>query len=162
MDTCVYMYKQYNKFDIHLLNGYARKSQVKLLEKILETIYHDILIYKRHTARKVDFWPDCKAIPAYGMMVSVCLSVRPSVRPTTTFWLTFALKFWNLLNAIWPSRLYFWVRCRSAAVAFDQHHNVTDMETFFYLSTGAQVILLWGHWNTKKRISDYFQIDTPF
>ena len=25
------------------------------------------------------YWPDCKAIPAYGLMMSVCLSVRPSV-----------------------------------------------------------------------------------
>ena len=25
------------------------------------------------------FWPDCKAIPAYGLMMSVCLSVCPSV-----------------------------------------------------------------------------------
>ena len=46
------------------------------------------------------FWPDCKAIPAYGLMTSVCLSVRPSVN----IWLTFALKFWNLLcNPAIPS-----------------------------------------------------------
>ena len=25
------------------------------------------------------FWPDCKAIPVYGLVMSVCLSVRPSV-----------------------------------------------------------------------------------
>ena len=41
---------------------------------------------------KVFFWPDCKAIPAYGLMVSVCLSVCLSVR-LSTFWLTFAFKF---------------------------------------------------------------------
>ena len=69
------------------------------------------------------FWPDCKAIPAYGLMMSVCLSVRPSVR-LSTFWLTSAFKFvlgrinhyrldtlhwnrpwWDLLNcdlSLWP------------------------------------------------------------
>ena len=30
--------------------------------------------------KSVNIWPDCKAIPAYGLMMSVCLSVRPSVR----------------------------------------------------------------------------------
>ena len=45
------------------------------------------------------FWPDCKAILAYGLMISICLSVRLS-----TFWLTFAFKFWNLLcNPAIPS-----------------------------------------------------------
>ena len=42
------------------------------------------------------FWPDCKAIPAYGLMMSVCLSVLPSVRLSvclSTFWLTSAFKF---------------------------------------------------------------------
>ena len=42
------------------------------------------------------FWPDCKAIPAYGLMMSVRPSVRPSVRLSvrlSTFWLTFAFKF---------------------------------------------------------------------
>ena len=65
------------------------------------------------------FWPDCKAIPAYGLILSVCLSVRLS-----TFWLTSAFKFvlgsinqyrldtlhgnkpwWDLLNcdlSLWP------------------------------------------------------------
>ena len=38
------------------------------------------------------FWPDCKAIPAYGLMMSVCPSVRLSVCPST-FWLTSAFKF---------------------------------------------------------------------
>ena len=46
------------------------------------------------------FWPDCKAIPAYGLMMSACLSVRLSV----DIWLTFAFKFWNLLcNPATPS-----------------------------------------------------------
>ena len=31
------------------------------------------------------FWRDCKAIPAYGLMMSVCQSVCPSVR-LSTFW----------------------------------------------------------------------------
>ena len=42
------------------------------------------------------FWPDCKAIPAYGLMMSVCLSVRSPVCLSvclSTFWLTSALKF---------------------------------------------------------------------
>ena len=72
-------------------------------------------------------WPDCKAIPAYGLMMSVCLSVRPSVRLSvrlSTFWLTSVFKFilghinqyrldtlhgnrpwWDLLNcdlSLWP------------------------------------------------------------
>ena len=37
------------------------------------------------------FWPDCKAIPAYGLMMSVCLSVCPSVR-LSTFWLLAGLQ----------------------------------------------------------------------
>ena len=74
-----------------------------------------------------NFWPDCKAIPAYGLMMSVCLSVClsvcPSVRPST-FWLTSVFKlvlghinqyrlntlhgnrpWWDLLNctlSLWP------------------------------------------------------------
>ena len=38
--------------------------------------------------KDTNFWPDCKEIPAYGLMMSVCLSVRLS-----TFWLTSAFKF---------------------------------------------------------------------
>ena len=37
-----------------------------------------------HFSLQSHFWPDCKAIPAYGLMMSVCLS---------TFWLTSAFKF---------------------------------------------------------------------
>ena len=49
------------------------------------------------------FWPDCKAIPAYGLMMSVCPSVSLSVS-LSTFWLTFAFIFWNLLcNPAIPS-----------------------------------------------------------
>ena len=35
------------------------------------------------------YWPDCKAIPAYGLMMSVC----PSVCPSVNIWLTSAFKF---------------------------------------------------------------------
>ena len=45
-------------------------------------------------------WLQCKAIPAYGLMMSVC----PSVHPSVNIWLTFAFKFWNLLcNPAIPS-----------------------------------------------------------
>ena len=56
------------------------------------------------------YWPDCKAIPAYGLMMSVCPSVRlsvcPSVRPSvclSTFWLTSTFKF--VLGHIYQYRL---------------------------------------------------------
>ena len=35
-------------------------------------------------------WPDCKAILAYLLTLSMCL--------TSTFWFTLAFKFWNLLD----------------------------------------------------------------
>ena len=35
-------------------------------------------------------WPDCRAISAFGLMMSVCFSV-------IHIWLTFEFKFWNLL-----------------------------------------------------------------
>ena len=43
------------------------------------------------------FWPDCGTILAYRLMLSVHPSICPSVCLTSTFWLTFALKFWNFL-----------------------------------------------------------------
>ena len=77
-----------------------------------------------HTNKCLHFWSDCKAIPAYGLMMSVCLSVCPSVRPSVNIWLTSAFKFvlghinqyrldtlhgnrpwWDLLNcnlSLWP------------------------------------------------------------
>ena len=39
------------------------------------------------------FWPDCKAIPAYRLMMCIRLSVFHIWLP----WLTFAFKFWDLL-----------------------------------------------------------------
>ena len=38
------------------------------------------------------FWPDCKAISAYGLMMSVCPSVCLSVRVSVNIWLTSAFK----------------------------------------------------------------------
>ena len=54
--------------------------------------YDSALLTRVH----IHFWPVCKAIPAYGLMMSVCpsvcLSVRLSVCPST-FWLTSAFEF---------------------------------------------------------------------
>ena len=47
-----------------------------------------------------NFWPDCKAIPAYGLM----MSVRPSVCPSVNIWLTSVFKF--VIGHINQYRLY--------------------------------------------------------
>ena len=92
-----------------------------------EFTWHNIFMPRPETAcslfvlpsvlhTKFNFWPDCKAIPAYELMMSVCLSIHPSVH-LSTFWLTFAFKFWNLLcNPAIPSSA---VSCSS----LDRHNS---------------------------------------
>ena len=58
------------------------------------------------------FWLDCKAIPAYWLMMTVCLSFLLSIHLSVCHfwltWLTSAFKFWNLLcNRVIPSSAVF-------------------------------------------------------
>ena len=57
-------------------------------------------IFARNFLKIHNFWPDCKAIPAYGLMMSVC----PSVCRSVNIWLTSAFKF--VLGHINQYRLY--------------------------------------------------------
>ena len=102
---------------------------IEYLLFIRQTQYNKF--YMKISWSECNFWPDCKAISAYGLMMSVCPSVCLSVRPSfrlsvrlSTFWLTSVFKFvlghiyqyrldtfhgnrpwWDLLNcdlSLWP------------------------------------------------------------
>ena len=96
--------------------------------EVVDTKLQSIVIFANNSPNQFNFWPDCKAIPAYGLMMSVCPSVRLSVRPSVclsvNIWLTSVFKFvighinqyrlytlhgnrpwWDLLNcdlSLWP------------------------------------------------------------
>ena len=124
--TCFYILSWNFAYDFVLLYYRSSLSVVNLGQLLWELCPFWNLEYWKYTVF-CHFWPDCKAIPAYGLMMSVCLSVCPSVCPSvrlSTFWLTSAFKFvlgsinqyrldtlhgnrpwWDLLNcdlSLWP------------------------------------------------------------
>ena len=70
------------------------------------------------TTSDSSIWLDCKVIPAYELMLSVHLFVFPSVRLTSTFWLTFVFKFWKLLcnPALQSLAVPCWYWCRNSEI----------------------------------------------
>ena len=60
------------------------------------------------------FWLDCKAILSYGLILSICFSIRFA----STFWLTFALKLWNLHCCLWTPKVRKW------KMFWNQGHNI--------------------------------------
>ena len=78
-------------FRLHIWHAYSTSNDLSNDTKVnVLTLAFSVFAAARgmvfHKHMSLNFWPDCKAIPAYGLMMSVCLSVclsvRLSVRPS--------------------------------------------------------------------------------
>ena len=73
---------------INIQTFFIRKDTISLINILLNYEENN----PNENLLEYTFWPDCKAIPAYGLMMSVCPSVCLSVRPSVNIWLTFSFK----------------------------------------------------------------------